>query len=511
MLSREKTKDLYAPIVEYVQTSGDLGPMRQLATTDLFFLLVYILDRKDVDNDWLYARCNEVQAAPDDHLDLWAREHYKSTLVTFAMSIMEILKDPEITIGIFSHTKPIARAFLRQIKYELETNEQLKTLFPEILWTNPKKDAFNAGATWSEEKGITVKRQTNPKEATIEANGLVDGMPTSKHYSLLIYDDVVTVESVTTPEMMIKTTDALALSYNLGAHGGRRRFIGTRYHYNDTYATLIDRGTVTPRLHPATDDGTMKGQPVFLSHEKLAEKRRDMGPYIFACQMLQDPKADSSQGFMEDWLKYYPAAPNRRDMNVYILVDPANEKRKHNDYTSMWVIGAHKDQNFYWLDGVRDRLNLTERTTALFNLHAKWQPNGVGYEKYGMQSDIQHIEYVQGKETYHFHITELGGQTPKNDRIRRLVPIFEQGRFWIPKRMDYLTVEGKLIDLVDIFIKEEYKSFPVMAHDDMLDCAARIDDPDFDVFFPIDKRYFDKPKVIRRPPIGQQQNYRTIR
>ncbi len=37
----------------------------------------------------------------------------------------------------------------------------------------------------------------------------------------------------------------------------------------------------------------MDGEPVLLSREKLAEKRRNMGPYVFACQMLQDPKADA--------------------------------------------------------------------------------------------------------------------------------------------------------------------------------------------------------------------------
>jgi hypothetical protein len=132
---------------------------------------------------------------------------------------------------------------------------------------------------------------------------LVDGQPTSKHYDKLVYDDVVTDKSVTTPEMMQKTTDALALSYNLGARNGVRRFIGTRYHFNDTYGTVTARGTVKVRKYPATKDGTVDGEPVFLTREKLAEKRRDFGPYVFGCQMLQDPTADETQGFKEPWLR----------------------------------------------------------------------------------------------------------------------------------------------------------------------------------------------------------------
>lgn len=107
---------------------------RHLCQTDLYFLLRYVLGRADVENPWIFARCREVQADPDGMLDLWAREHYKSTIITYALTIQDILNDPEITVGIFSHTRPIAKGFLRQIKREFEANQQLRTWFPEILW-----------------------------------------------------------------------------------------------------------------------------------------------------------------------------------------------------------------------------------------------------------------------------------------------------------------------------------------------------------------------------------------
>ena len=106
---------------------------RNLCLTDLFFLLVHGLGRKDADIDFVFDRCREVQASPDGHLDLWAREHFKSSIITFALTIQDILNDPEITVGIFSHTRPISKGFLRQIKREFEGNALLKALFPEIL------------------------------------------------------------------------------------------------------------------------------------------------------------------------------------------------------------------------------------------------------------------------------------------------------------------------------------------------------------------------------------------
>jgi hypothetical protein len=43
--------------------------------------------------------------------------------------------------------------------------------------------------------GIIVRGSTNPKEAKVEAHGLVDGQPFDAHFHLRIYDDVVTPAS----------------------------------------------------------------------------------------------------------------------------------------------------------------------------------------------------------------------------------------------------------------------------------------------------------------------------
>ncbi len=734
-LPREKNKDIF----------------RKLGRTNLYFLMRYLLKRTDIEREWLFDRCMEVQLAPDGYLDLWAREHYKSTIITFGKTIQDILAshgdgvltDREETFGIFSHTRPIAKGFLKQIKSEFENNELLKELYPDVLFANPRKES----PKWSEDDGIIVRRKSNPKEATVEAWGLVDGQPTGKHFFVNIYDDVVTRESVTTPDMINKTTDALSLSYNLGSDGGKRRFIGTRYHYNDSYRAVIDRQTAIPRIHAATEDATSDGEPVLISRERLAEKRRDQGPYIFACftkgtkilnefweetsiedlkvgddvvgyafgtgrgnkaklvktkilatnvrkekvfkfifksgrsvicteehkfytgraagkdiggkdnhfaylslghekgklsalisvynpnesnknpspldaawlagifdgegsvsgntihisqspehnpevctrieqtldrlgfdygthtrakskghkqgrtyyikggrqekirflnicqpargykivdalykygtrdfgkslrdkliskklvgvkdvyniqtetgnyiangyatkncQMLQNPKADEAQGFKLEWLRYYDSLISH-GLNIYLLFDPANGKKKENDYTCGWVVGLGPDKKIRIIDVVRDRLNLTERTKLVFDWHRKYKPirDGVRYESYGKDSDIQHIQAKQAEENYSFDIHAVGGSTPKPDRIKRLIPYFEQGNILLPRSHHYTNYEKKTCDLIHDFIHEEYLAFPVPIHDDMLDSLARLLDPDLQLTWP---------------------------
>jgi hypothetical protein len=207
-----------------------------------------------------------------------------------------------------------------------------------------RANPFRESPKWSEDDGITVKRKTNPKEATVEAWGLVDGQPTSVHFMVRVYDDVVTRESVITSDQINKVTAAWKLSQNLGTENGRVRYIGTRYHYHDTYKVMMDRGVVKPRIYPATDNGEFDGTPVLWDRAFLEEKVRTMGPYTAACQLMQDPKADETQGFKREWLVHYDKQDSH-GMNCYLLVDPAGMKKKTSDRTAMVVIGLGGDKN----------------------------------------------------------------------------------------------------------------------------------------------------------------------
>lgn len=446
---------------------------RSLGENDLFFLLVYILNRHDLLKEWLFDRCREVQRDPNDHLDLWAREHYKSTIITFGLTIFDIINDPEITIGIFSHTKSIARDFVRQIKTEFETNEELPKLWPDVFYSEPQR----AAPRWSLDGGIVVKRKENPKEATVEGHGLVDGMPTGRHFKLRIYDDVVTMESVNTPEQIEKTTTAWQMSDNLGAEGGNVRYIGTRYHLFDTYSTMIESKVATVRIRAATVDGTEYGEPVLMAKETLLKKRQTQGPYVFASQMLLNPTADRAMGFQAPWLTYADVEYEKAMTSLwrFIIVDPAGGKqRKNNDYSTFFVIGHGLDGKYRILDIRRDRMRLTKRCDTLMELHQTWKPQLVAYEEYGMQADIEHIEYVQKEKLYEFDIHPVGGSMPKPLRILRLVPLFENKRIILPTTCVQIDYNDQARDLVKDFVEQEYTAFPVLDHDDMMDCLSRI-------------------------------------
>lgn len=306
-----------------------------------------------MEKEWLFQRCRDIQNEPNGRIDIWSREHYKSTIITFGKNIQDILashgdeplpewKGREATIGIFSFNRPSAKKFLRQIKTEFEDNAELKQLFPDILYTNPKRDS----PKWSEDDGLVVMRKSNPRESTVEASGLVDGQPTGMHYLIRSYDDVVTLESARSIEMIKKTTQAWGLSLSLGSEGGVSRYAGTFYADGDTYSEIIERGGAIPRIFPATIDGSASGAPVLFSQEYLDEKKF-AGIYDFSCQYLCDPIPDDNAYFSLDDFEWYDKRPEH--LRVYGASDCALSEGK-GDFTELGIAGVDENQDLYLLD-----------------------------------------------------------------------------------------------------------------------------------------------------------------
>lgn len=455
--------------------------IRKWSLEDLFFYMHFILRVGPVNHPWLLERITEVQADNDNTMDLWSRGHYKSTIITFGLNLWDVTKDSEQRIGIFSHTRGISKSFLRRIKHTCESNPNLSAFFPEVFWKDPKSEA----PKWSEDDGLILKRQGAWQEATFEAWGLVDAQPTSKHFTVLNMDDVVTVESVSTPDQILKVEDTFRVALNLcDTHSYKKRLIGTHYSYVDLYSTQEKTGAWKVRRRLCTEEGTYPGTPVLMSQAELLERRKLMGIYVFNCQMMLSPVSEENQVFQKSWLRYYRQLPNNA-MNLYLFCDPASgrkEKAARSDFTVMWLWGLDPMKNLYLVDIIRDRLNLTGRWKALKGMMKKWPKiQKVYYEQYGLQADIEHFESKMQEEGIYFTIEELGGKLAKTDRIQKLVPLFESGKIYLPEVFHH--PDGKR-NLIKEFIEEEYLTFPFSQHDDMLDAASRLLDEKAECYYP---------------------------
>ncbi len=258
----------------------------------------------------------------------------------------------------------------------------------------------------------------------------------------MVFDDVVTLESVSTPEQITKTTEAWSNADNLGTAGGRRWHIGTRYNFADTYAHMIATGSVTPRVYAATHDGTKDGRPVLFSQEEWDRRVQTQLEATIACQMLQNPLAGSQRWFDPDDLQVYEARPET--LMCYLMVDPARSKKKGSANTAMAVVGIDHEGGKFLLDGFDHKMDLLERWTAMRDLWKKWRVAPgimgvkVGYERYGAIADMDYFqERIRVENVQGLSIEELewpsDGPGSKDDRVQRLLPDIRGHAFHLPR------------------------------------------------------------------------------
>ena len=123
--SRTEYTKLFEKLKNYDEESSS-AIAAEWGKYDLFFFIFFILGRKDLNTDWHFARIREIQAQPDEMLDLWFRGAGKTSIITVGMTIWNIIQNSNRTFGILSYTNTAALDFLSAIKTIFETNELLR-------------------------------------------------------------------------------------------------------------------------------------------------------------------------------------------------------------------------------------------------------------------------------------------------------------------------------------------------------------------------------------------------
>lgn len=424
----------------------------------------------------------------------------KSITVTIAWPAGLLGRDPRRRIICGSYGDALAK------RHSLDSRLVMESAIYKKAFPNTKLSADQ------NEKGMFMTTQRGFRKATS-----VGGQVLGDGGDFLIFDDLLKADEAPSDTVRESTNNWLDQSFLTRLNDpGNGRIVGVaqRLHMDDPMGHLIDKGGWETLILPAEfkkktiieirgnkwvcEEGDLLN-PTRLTKEVLDQKQKDLGTLAFAGQYQQSPTPPGGGDFKPHWLQYYDsrsASFTAQGMNVYILYDPANSKKKRSghdpDYTAMIVVGLADDNNYYILDIIRDRLNPTERVQFLLTLHKKWntragKPPKVIVEQYGMMTDAFYIARAQKAINYRFPLLEVGGQMAKPERIRRLVTPFEEGRVYLPKYLPYVTSSRETVDLVESFVGE-LETFPVGRHDDMIDAFARIMDDEAHAVFP-------KPKV----------------
>lgn len=402
-------------------------------------------------------------------MDLAPRGHGKSTIGDVDFCITKVLRNPDIRIMIGSKTQTQASAFLKEIRTHFEQNVNLIRIFGD--WKKSRDNVWN-------DKEFTVNRRTViKKEATVSALG-ASGAVVSKHFDIIIGDDLVGFENARTEAQRKVLKEWFYSSlYPTLEPDGEIHILGTRYSPMDLYEDLIKSKNYKVNVQQAI---TVKdGQEYSLweskfSLEKLRSIREEAGLIIFNMQYQNNTELAKGKIFKYKYFKHFEEYEVDYDLNrvrvkvldsqgvpywipvrIYMGADLAisEDETSNNDYFVLTVIGVDKNKNVYVLDYLKERLTFNAQLSAILDY---------GKNKFPMVERIG-VETVQYQKSLAQEIRRLSLlpviniQTSKDKvtRAMRRSALFENGKVWFRIGMD---------DLEECLLL-----FPEVDHDDLFD------------------------------------------
>lgn len=402
-------------------------------------------------------------------MDLAPRGHGKSTIGDVDFCITNVLRNPDIRIMIGSKTQTQASAFLKEIRTHFEQNVNLIRIFGD--WKKSRDNVWN-------DKEFTVNRRTViKKEATVSALG-ASGAVVSKHFDIIIGDDLVGFENARTEAQRKVLKEWFYSSlYPTLEPDGEIHILGTRYSPMDLYEDLIKSKNYKINVQQAI---TVKdGQEYSLweskfSLEKLRSIREEAGLIIFNMQYQNNTELAKGKIFKYKYFKHFEEYEVDYDLNrvrvkvldsqgvpywipvrIYMGADLAisEDETSNNDYFVLTVIGVDKNKNVYVLDYLKERLTFNAQLNAILDY---------GKNKFPMVERIG-VETVQYQKSLAQEIRRLSLlpviniQTSKDKvtRAMRRSALFENGKVWFRIGMD---------DLEECLLL-----FPEVDHDDLFD------------------------------------------
>lgn len=445
--SREYLRDLYKFNLDilHVANQGDLSPFHRE-------MCEFIMDNEKVKRK----------------LMLVPRGHLKSTLITVGYCLLRIAKDPNVRILIANATYDMACTFITMIKKHLQSNETFREYYGDMT-TNAKR--------WSENV-ITVPTSafTVKKEPTVTAYG-IGGNLVSQHYDVIIMDDVVNRDLISTPEQIQKTImfykDSLDL---IEPSTGEIIIVGTRWHQNDLYGWIMDE-TSKEEVYRNFDimvrkayDGDMEtGEgfkalfPQKFTREVLQDLKKQKGPYEFAAQYENNCVPAETAKFKQEWFQMIGEDELKyRDIHYFTTIDPAIAQKEDSDKTAIVTIAVDQFNNWFVRSIEWGHFLPSDIINKIFENWELFHPKRIGIELTAYQKSLQYaLKDEMRRRNIFLPLVELKANKNKGERIEGLIPRYANGTMFHLQQCPYRNI-----------LEEELTWYPRGKHDDIADALA---------------------------------------
>lgn len=380
-------------------------------------------------------------------LSMGPRGSGKSYILTTAYSLMNLLKYPEKSIAVACKKQGQAQDLIRQIKNFLQ-DDYVKEMFGDLQ-----------GDLWNETSlNLTNKTDKTQLEPSITAAAVsADTSFISKHFDIIILDDIVGVENSRTVGQREKLIDF----YNSTIVPASKptteiHYIGTHYHWADFWVYLEGLGIYKILKMKAIDNGKSYWEE-WVTLDELLLKKKEIGTKDFNMQYQMTVEKQNAGLFKTKWINYYTLLPEGNYTTI-ISVDPAISQKDNADYFVLTVAKYNNLGIMYIVDQVRDKLTVKEQVNLIQTYSIAYpQALRIGIESVAYQSAL----YQLCKEAGITRVVPIKTVKDKTSRFSSFSARFEAGEVFINKNLPTLDI---LID--------EMVDYPGAPHDDTIDSVV---------------------------------------
>lgn len=389
-------------------------------------------------------------------LILLPRGAFKSTVITVGYAMWKLMNNPNERILISSETYAQSKTFLSAIKSHIEENDTFKAIYG---------DQKKADSVWRQEEITVAGRTKVAREASISVSG-VGQTRVGMHYDTIILDDVVSNNNINTPEQIKKIIDHYRLLLSILDPGKELIIVGTRYSFADLYGHILEeeKDTFATLIRACYDQDGKLYFPSRLTKSFLEAQRKSQGASHFANQYLNLPVDTDSAIFRTDWLRYFREPP--RDLNMFLLIDPASTENKHSDFTGINIVGVDPENNMFVIESINNKSSIGDMVKLVFEKVEEYNIHKSGCVALEINANQNTFQYIfaeeMNKRNFFFPITELKPNSlrSKAARIKALQPWFENGKVYYRKSQTELIHQTTM--------------YPRTRHDDLIDSLANI-------------------------------------
>lgn len=296
-------------------------------------------------------------------LGLLPRYHGKSRIGTIAYSMWKLFKNPDLRILIISETWDNARDMLKMIKDLYFEISMCRDTDMHYIWEI--MGDWEQKGSWTQDKITVAPRVRKGTDPSIMTAG-IEKEVTSKHFDLVICDDLLGETNTKTKEQLKKSVQHFSSLTEVGDIDSNMitEYIiwGTTWDYGDLYALILNKMKSRYDILKLRcwDDATNEKPTKTLFPEKfplefLKQVYKDkmmLGDAEgFYKQYLNDPLPRTTQIFKQDYIQFFEFSEvEYRKLTVVITVDPALSENEWSDYTAIVATGIDQQGRRYVLD-----------------------------------------------------------------------------------------------------------------------------------------------------------------